>query len=135
MSDNQKIGAFLTLFGVIFTFLGVVLFFDRGLLAIGNIAFLIGITMIIGPTKTRKWLMQKSKRAGTACFLGGILLVLWGWTFFGLIIEIFGFINLFGNFFPIAFAFMRRIPVIGHILNLPGVSQIVDKIIGNSLPV
>jgi len=61
LSDNQKIGAFLTGFGFIFTALGVILFFDRGLLAIGNIAFLIGLTMIIGFRKTQKWLMQKKK--------------------------------------------------------------------------
>jgi len=135
LSDNQKIGAFLTGFGFIFTALGVILFFDRGLLAIGNIAFLIGLTMIIGFRKTQKWLMQKRKWAGTTCFLGGIAMVLFGWTVFGLIFEIFGFVNLFGNFFPIAFAFLRRLPIIGQILYLPGIGQAVDRIIGNSLPV
>jgi len=134
LSDNQKIGAFLTGFGVIFTLLGVP-FFDRGLLAIGNIAFMVGLTMIIGFRKTQKWLMQRKKWAGTTCFLGGIILVLTGWTLIGLIIEIFGFVNLFGNFFPIAFTFLRRLPVIGLFLNLPGIGQLVDRIIGNSLPV
>eukprot|EP01123_Difflugia_compressa_P012671 TRINITY_DN5520_c0_g1_i1.p1 TRINITY_DN5520_c0_g1~~TRINITY_DN5520_c0_g1_i1.p1 ORF type:complete len:140 (-),score=10.37 TRINITY_DN5520_c0_g1_i1:183-602(-) len=135
-SDNQKIGVFLTGFGVVFTMLGVMLFFDRGLLAIGNIAFLLGVTMIIGFRKTQNWLINRNKWAGTTCFLGGILLVLFGWTIIGLFIEIFGFINLFRNFFPVAFAFLRRFPLIRNILNLPILSQLVDRIIGNySLPV
>jgi len=40
--------------------------------------------------------MRKIK--GTICFLLGIVMVLCGWTFIGMIIEVFGFINLFGYF-------------------------------------
>eukprot|EP01125_Pyxidicula_operculata_P002835 TRINITY_DN12667_c0_g1_i1.p1 TRINITY_DN12667_c0_g1~~TRINITY_DN12667_c0_g1_i1.p1 ORF type:complete len:137 (-),score=12.76 TRINITY_DN12667_c0_g1_i1:142-552(-) len=134
-SDDKKIGAFLIGFGILFTFLGVVLFFDRGLLAIGNISFLVGTSLVIGFVKTQKWLIQRANWKGTICFLGGIALVFCGWTFIGLIIEIFGFINLFGDYFPLAVAVMRQIPIIGTILNLPFISQIVDKIVGNQLPV
>jgi len=46
------------------------------------------------------------------------------------------FINLFGDFFPVAFAFLRRLPIIGSVLNMPGVKQVTDKIVsGGSLPV
>lgn len=33
---------------------------------------------------------------GTTCFIFGIFLVIAGWAFIGLIVEVFGFINLFG---------------------------------------
>jgi hypothetical protein len=33
---------------------------------------------------------------GTACFIGGILLVFLKWPFIGVIVETFGFLNLFG---------------------------------------
>ena len=33
---------------------------------------------------------------GTACFIGGILLVFLKWPFVGMIVETFGFLNLFG---------------------------------------
>lgn len=38
ISDTQKIGVGLAGFGIAFLFLGVLLIFDRGLLAIGNVS-------------------------------------------------------------------------------------------------
>ena len=47
-----EIGIGLTSFGCLFTLLGVMLFFDRGLLSMGNILFLSGVTTTIGPRRT-----------------------------------------------------------------------------------
>jgi hypothetical protein len=95
-------------------FLGVMLFFDGALLALGNVClayalfngltsdslvqilFLSGITLIIGPQKTFYFFARKQKIRGTVCFLGGILLVFVRWPFVGMIVETFGFLNLFG---------------------------------------
>ena len=55
IDDKKKIGLGLTCFGVFFIILGIVLFFDKGLIAIGNILFLCGITVTIGPTSTFKF--------------------------------------------------------------------------------
>ena len=116
-------------------FLGVLLFFDGGLLAIGNVShnlgiydfssigsrtnchstvsyirmflphhhsltrqllFLAGVTFIIGFQKTLVFFARKEKLRGTICFLGGILLVFFKWPILGMIVELFGFLNLFG---------------------------------------
>jgi len=67
----------------------------------------------------------------------GVLMVVSGFTFFGVLIEAFGFINLFGDFFPVVVGFLRSLPVIGPLLNAPGVSKVVDWLSGSggSLPV
>jgi len=125
----------LTGFGLFLTTLGVLLFLDRGLLAIGNILFLVGVSLIIGLQKTFVFFFQQRKLKGTIPFLGGIFLVIIGWPFVGMVMEIFGFINLFGNFFPYVLQFLQRMPITGTILNLPGVRQIVDKLVTKRLPV
>jgi len=61
-----------------------------------QILFVSGLTLIIGPQKTFYFFARKQKIRGTACFLGGILLVFFKWPFVGMIIETFGFLNLFG---------------------------------------
>ena len=48
----------------------------------------------------------------------------------GAALNPFGFVNLFGNFFPIALAAMRTMPVIGDFLRLPGISLLVEKLAG-----
>ena len=67
-----------------------------------QLLFLAGVLLIIGPSKTYRFFFQKRKAKGTACFLGGIVLVLYGWAMIGIIIEGWGFLNLFGDFFPTA---------------------------------
>ena len=96
--------------------LGVVLFFDGALLALGNVSsnrqpffcsgprsehlrqllFLSGLPLMIGPQKTFYFFARKEKLRGTVCFFGGILLVFVKWPFVGMVVETFGFLNLFG---------------------------------------
>mmetsp|Transcript_9025 Transcript_9025/g.12409 ORF Transcript_9025/g.12409 Transcript_9025/m.12409 type:complete len:142 (-) Transcript_9025:28-453(-) len=136
LDEKQRIGVLLTGFGLFFTFFGVLLLFDRGLLAIGNILFLSGIGLVIGVRKTAVFFFQRRKLKGTSCFLGGLFLVLIGWPFIGMCVETFGFINLFHDFFPYVFSFLLRLPFIGPFLRLPGIKQVVDQIVNaGTLPV
>ncbi|KAF8947386.1 Golgi Transport [Haplosporangium gracile] len=130
-----KIGVGLTAFGLFFMLMGVMMFFDGGLLAIGNILFLAGLTMVIGPQKTMFFFARPQKIRGTICFFMGILLIFIKWPIIGILVELFGFINLFGDFFPVIIGFLRRLPVIGNILSAPGISKVVDRISGQRLPV
>ncbi|PIL34247.1 hypothetical protein GSI_03958 [Ganoderma sinense ZZ0214-1] len=102
LTDGQKIGVALTSFGGLFMLLGIILFFDGALLALGNILFLSGVTLIIGPSKTFYFFARKQKLRGTLCFIGGILLVFFKWPFIGVIVETFGFLNLFGYVYFLA---------------------------------
>ena len=86
-------------FGAFFLFLGILLFFDGPLLALGNVLFTAGITLLIGPQKTFYFFARKQKIRGTICFFTGMLLVFAKWTIIGMIVEAVGFLNLFGYVF------------------------------------
>ena len=106
--------------------------FDSVLLGLGNIMFLSGFVFVFGFTKATKVLMKKSRLRFTVPFLGGILLVLLGgwWTFFGLFLEVFGFLNLFGNFFPLLLFTLRQVPFVGDALSHPIVAPYLDRFVG-----
>lgn len=114
----SEIGVGLAGFGVSFVILGMILLFDKGLLAIGNVSkllsclllfnqlrqnrflfqilFIVGLTFVIGIERTLRFFFQMHKIKGTACFFGGILIVLLGWPIVGMIVELYGFVSLFG---------------------------------------
>ena len=102
-----------------------------------QVLFVSGLTLIIGPKKTFYFFARKQKLRGSICFLGGIVLVFCKWPFIGVIVETFGFLNLFGcaysfschgkprrefsfsDFFPVVITFLRQLPFIGTLLSLP----------------
>ena len=134
LTDTQKIAALFTFLGIAFLFLGILLLCDRGLLALGNILFLVGLVMFIGLKNTYGFFVKKQKLRVSICFLLGVLLVMCGWAFIGIIIELYGAVGLFYDFLPVVLAFSRRIPYLSTIFDLPGVRHITDRIV-NELPV
>ncbi|KAH8397922.1 hypothetical protein KR222_006566, partial [Zaprionus bogoriensis] len=126
-----EIGIGLAGFGISFLFLGMLLLFDKGLLAIGNILFIAGLGCVIGVERTLRFFFQRHKVKGTTAFFGGIVIVLLGWPIVGMIIESYGFFALFSGFFPVAINFLGRVPVLGSLLNLPFMQKIVQKLGGD----
>ncbi|XP_038079195.1 vesicle transport protein GOT1B-like isoform X2 [Patiria miniata] len=122
VSDFQKIGIGLTGFGAFFLFLGIIFLFDKGLLAIGNILFLVGLACVIGLERTFRFFFQQHKLKATGFFIGGMVIVLIGWPLVGMLVEMYGFFLLFRGFFPVVVNFLRRVPVISTILSLPGIN-------------
>ncbi|XP_017062296.1 vesicle transport protein GOT1B [Drosophila ficusphila] len=131
ITDLQKIGIGLAGFGISFLFLGMLLLFDKGLLAIGNILFISGLGCVTGVERTFRFFFQRHKVKGTTAFLGGIVIVLLGFPIIGMIIESYGFFALFSGFFPVAINFLGRVPVLGSLLNLPFMQKIVQKLGGD----
>eukprot|EP01119_Soliformovum_irregulare_P020823 TRINITY_DN6806_c0_g1_i1.p2 TRINITY_DN6806_c0_g1~~TRINITY_DN6806_c0_g1_i1.p2 ORF type:complete len:135 (-),score=16.43 TRINITY_DN6806_c0_g1_i1:452-856(-) len=109
LTDQQRIGIFLIIFASFFISFGIILFFDRGLLALGNIILIPGVSLVLGPSSTIQFLAQPTKRKGLACFLLGLFLLMIGRSISGFILEAIGFVNLFGNFFPYIFSFVKTL--------------------------
>ncbi|KAK6246621.1 hypothetical protein SCA6_009711 [Theobroma cacao] len=97
MNDRKKIGLGLTGFGIFFSFLGIIFFFDKGLLAMGN---------------------------GTISFGVGFFFVVIGWPIFGMILEAYGFVVLFSGFWPTLAVFMQRIPILGWLFQQPYIRSV-----------
>mmetsp|Transcript_17075 Transcript_17075/g.39249 ORF Transcript_17075/g.39249 Transcript_17075/m.39249 type:complete len:140 (+) Transcript_17075:169-588(+) len=127
ISDNAKIGTGLLAGGVACLFLGIIFFFDPALLALGDVLFLIGLTLTIGPSRTFRFFSRRDRIRGIISFFGGITLVMMRWGMIGMIFQLYGLIYLFGQFFPIISQSMQDTPVIGDILKL----QIVEDFFSN----
>lgn len=104
---------------------GVMMFFDRAMLAMGNILFLIGLTVIIGMQKTVLFFARRQKLKGTAAFAVGISLILFKWAFVGFVVELYGIFVLFGDFLSTIAGFTGNIPVIG-----PYIAAFLQRISG-----
>jgi hypothetical protein len=111
--NQRKLGATLLGIGLILTFMGVMLFFEGNLLRFGNILTIIGAFLLLGPGQVQSFFMQPSRLQGTIIIaLGrpiticnnqisynldaGILLVFFGKPRLGILLEMFGVLNLFG---------------------------------------
>ncbi|XP_060169185.1 vesicle transport protein GOT1-like [Lycium barbarum] len=91
----KEIGLGLIGFGVMFTLVGVFLFYDRSFVAIGNILFLSGVTLTTGVMSTLQFFMKRRNFKGSASFSVGFFLIMMGWPVLGLIGEIYGLFLLF----------------------------------------
>lgn len=116
-----------------------------------QILFVAGLSFVIGLERTVRFFFQRHKAKATSFFLGGIFVVLTGWPIIGVVLEIYGFFLLFRSgqrlikrltlahtfprltllmlrvyrgFFPVAVGFIRRVPVIGSLLSLPGIRTV-----------
>ncbi|KAL0459880.1 UNVERIFIED_CONTAM: Vesicle transport protein GOT1 [Sesamum latifolium] len=98
MNDRKKIGLGLTGFGVFFSLLGIIFLFDKGLIAMGNILFLSGVTLTIGLKSSMQFFMKRSNFKGTVSFGLGFILVIIGWPIIGMIVEAYGFVVLFRKY-------------------------------------
>ncbi|SCU98640.1 LAMI_0F15654g1_1 [Lachancea mirantina] len=130
LSESQKFGVAFTFGGCLFFLFGVLTFFDRALLALGNILFLIGLLLIIGVQKTLNFFTRPTKRRGSVFFCLGLVMILSKWTFTGFVIESVGIIALFGDFFAVVVQFLRSLPVIGPLLSHPAVAPYIDRLAG-----
>ena len=133
--DSKKIGVGLAVIGLVFYFLGIVFFLDRGFLCIGNLSFIMGLVALVGPANTGNFFMRKGKIVGSAVFFGGFVLIVIGWFLFttlGFVLQMYGMFLLFRDFARVLFSYAQTLPVVGPIIrNSPFAHSVIDTIAGN----
>ncbi|KEG00753.1 protein transport protein GOT1, putative [Plasmodium vinckei vinckei] len=133
--ENKTIGLVLFVLGVVSGFIGVFLFFDKFFLCISNLFLLLGLYYLLGPAKIVKFVTNRNKVGGSACFLLGFLLILFGRTFFGSLFQGYGLYRLFFSFLPNIISTVKYSPL-GFILEIPGIKQISEYLLNNKrLPI
>ena len=122
--QNQKrLGVMFVGAGGMFLMAGIASFFNKFLLRIAHILLCAGAPMIVGPGRVAGYMLQPKKARATITFGLGLFLVLVGHPFFGMILEVFGFLNLFGNLFPIVKVMLRTLPGVGNLFGGNGDSK------------
>ena len=71
-TENQKIGITLTLVGILFMFLGVILLLDSALLTMGNIMFLMGMVLTMGHKRSKSFFFDAKRIRPSVFFFGGM---------------------------------------------------------------
>eukprot|EP00435_Cladocopium_sp_Y103_P061721 s245_g23.t1 len=129
LDDNKKIGIGLCGIGVLCVTLGIFLLFDRTLLALGNVAFLFGLALLLGPFKAFKFFFRKEKWKGTTGYFLGIAIIIVGWPFFGFLTEMYGIWKLFAAFLPNVLASLKMtVPGAATVLNMWPLSSLCNLI-------
>ena len=127
IEDNQKIGIGLCVIGCVCIFMGIMFIFERTLLALGNLSFMVGLTFLLGYQKTFRFFFRREKKIASGTFFAGFLLVLFGWAFTGTIVQLYGFWKLFSAFVPNVIHSMKMIPGVSTFMSLPGISYLANR--------
>ncbi|XP_020519699.1 vesicle transport protein GOT1 isoform X2 [Amborella trichopoda] len=129
MNDRKKIGLGLTGFGVLFSFLGIIFFFDKGLLAMGNILFLSGVMVTIGLKSTMQFFTKPRNYKWFLAHSGSIRTT-YTYDLFSLSLA-----SLDSGFWPTVAVFVQRIPILGWIFQQPFVASFLDRFRTKRVPV
>ncbi|KAF6002318.1 hypothetical protein CCYA_CCYA11G2992 [Cyanidiococcus yangmingshanensis] len=127
MNDYQKIGVTLSAISVLFYGLGVVLFFDQGLIAIASVLFTSSLFFILGFKRAVRFFFARKKLRASLLFFGGFGLVLLRWPVLGTLVQGVGSILLFLSFIPIVVTFLRQVPVIGQLFDTTLVRRLLRR--------
>eukprot|EP01069_Polyplicarium_translucidae_P001419 Polyplicarium_translucidae@DN1656_c0_g1_i1.p4 len=123
IGENQRIAIGLLTASGITGSLAALMLFDRMLVVLSNVTFLLGVGFLIGPRKMLRFFGKRDKLSGTTFYMTGFVLVLFRWVKIGLLLEAWGAWALFSAFLPNVLAWVRISPV-GFLLELPGVKQL-----------
>ena len=109
---DRKTGLIMCAAGGMATMLGISLFFEKNLIRVGNILLVLGAPIVVGPARASRYVLAPAKLRATLVFAFGFFLILSGRPLLGICVEAFGFLNLFGNLFPMLGVMLRSLPFV-----------------------
>ena len=109
---DRKTGLIMCAAGAMATMLGISLFFEKNLIRVGNILLVLGAPIVVGPARASRYVLAPAKLRATLVFAFGFFLILSGRPLLGICVEAFGFLNLFGNLFPMLGVMLRSLPFV-----------------------
>ncbi|KAH7650187.1 hypothetical protein RS030_4586 [Cryptosporidium xiaoi] len=127
IDDNRKLGLGCCGLGMVLMILGVLFFFDKALLTIGNLTFVAGLTLLLGLSKVTRFFLKPDKLRGTLFYFGGLFVIIVKSTIIGFIIQMFGLFYLFNSFLPNIVSYIKLSPL-SFILDIPGIKQLSEWI-------
>ena len=127
LQNQKQLGAVLLAAGLFLSIMGMMLFFEGNLLRLGNICIILGVPLLLGPDRVRGFFMKQSRIQASVITSFGVFLVFWGKPRLGILCEIFGLMNLFGNMWPLLLALAKRFPIVGDII-----SSVEQAVVGGS---
>ena len=113
---NRRLGASLVALGLFCTSFGIMLFFERNLLRIGNLSLLSGLILLVGFDKVSKFLLKKERILAAIITVFGASLVISGKPRLGILCEVMGFFSAFGDILPYLRTILRNIPIVGDLM-------------------
>ena len=109
---DRKTGLIMCAAGGMATMLGISLFFEKNLIRVGNVLLVLGAPIVVGPARASRYVLAPAKLRATLVFAFGFFLILSGRPLLGICVEAFGFLNLFGNLFPMLGVMLRSLPFV-----------------------
>lgn len=121
------------LLGISSYIFGLVLFFDRVFLLLGNILFLSGASYSAGCFTLTMFFVKPSKLKGSICYFVGMFSILIGWALVGGVLQLVGIYYLFRDFIPQIYSSAKYIPGIGpYICSSTFLKDLVAKMSGTA---
>ena len=91
--------------------IGILLFFDRALLLLSNVLFLVGLYILVGLQESIMFFGRKIK--GSIALIIGLVFIITGFKFIGACIQIFGIYEFFKVYALKFLGYFEWIPFIG----------------------
>ena len=108
---NIELGTIIICISACLYGLGILMFFDRAFLMLGNIIFVCGLFIFVGISETFMFFARKIK--GSLALIIGLIFIIIKWKFIGAVCQLYGIYQFFKSYALQFLSYFEWIPFIG----------------------